>query len=94
MESIRSAIETASEQLTAHPEAAVATDAPATAAREEGLRFRVEGPKGAVISDMSKAVGGGEAAPTPGWLLRAALASCMPRLWRWRRPVTALSSPT
>ena len=76
MESIRSAIETASSHLTEHPEAAVATDTTATAVREEGLRFRVEGPKGDVITDMSKAVGGGATAPTPGWLLRAALASC------------------
>jgi uncharacterized OsmC-like protein len=36
----------------------------------------VEGPKGDVISDMSQTVGGGATAPTPGWLLRAALASC------------------
>ena len=76
MESIRSAIETASSHLTEHPEAAVATDAAATAVREEGLRFRVEGPKGDVITDMSKTVGGDATAPTPGWLLRAALASC------------------
>jgi uncharacterized OsmC-like protein len=76
MESIRSAIERASGHLTDHPEAAAASDAAATAVREEGLRFRVEGPKGNVISDMSEAVGGGATAPTPGWLLRAALASC------------------
>jgi uncharacterized OsmC-like protein len=69
-------METASDQLTEHPEAAVATDAAATAVREEGLRFRVEGPNGDVFSDMSKTVGGGATAPTPGWLLRAALASC------------------
>jgi uncharacterized OsmC-like protein len=76
MESIRSAIEKASGHLTQHPEAAASTDASATAVREEGLRFRVEGPKGDVLSDMSEAVGGGATAPTPGWLLRAALASC------------------
>jgi uncharacterized OsmC-like protein len=76
VESIRSAIETASRHVTEHPEAAVATDAAATAIREEGLRFRVEGPKGDVITDMSKTVGGGATAPTPGWLMRAALASC------------------
>ncbi len=76
MESIRSAIETASGHLTEKPEAAAGTDAAATAMREDGLRFRVEGPQGAVISDMSKTVGGGATAPTPAWLLRAALASC------------------
>lgn len=76
MESIRSSIERASGHLTEHPEAAVATDTAATAVREEGLRFRVEGPKGDLMTDMSKTVGGGATAPTPGWLLRAALASC------------------
>jgi uncharacterized OsmC-like protein len=76
MESIRDAIETASGYLKEHPEAAVGTDAAATAVREDGLRFRVDGPNGNVISDMSKSVGGGATAPTPGWLLRAALASC------------------
>ena len=76
MEAIRSAIEAASGHLAEHPEAGVATDAAATAVREDGLRFRVDGPKGAITSDMATAVGGGATAPTPGWLLRAALASC------------------
>src|SRR5947207_1624789 len=76
MESIRSAIETACAHLTEHPEAAVSTDAAATAVHEDGLRFRVDGPKGAVVTDMANSVGGGAAAPTPAWLMRAALASC------------------
>jgi uncharacterized OsmC-like protein len=76
MESIRDAIETASGYLREHPDAATGTDAAATAVREEGLRFRVEGPKGQLTSDMSESVGGGATAPTPAWLLRAALASC------------------
>jgi uncharacterized OsmC-like protein len=76
VESIRSALETASEHLTEHPEAAVATDAAATAVLEEGLRCRVTGPKGDVMTDMAKSVGGGATAPSPGWLLRAGLASC------------------
>ena len=76
MEEIRSAIEKASGYLAENPDAATATDAAATAVREEGLRFRVEGPKGALTSDMSESVGGGASAPTPGWLLRASLAAC------------------
>jgi len=76
MESIRHAVEEASRHLAEHPEAAGATDAAATAVREEGLRFRVEGPQGTVSSDMTKAVGGDASAPSPAWLLRAALASC------------------
>ena len=76
MEKIRSAIETASAYLSEHPEAAVSTDAAATAVRDDGLRFRVEGPKGVIVTDMANSVGGGATAPTPAWLMRAALASC------------------
>jgi len=75
-DSIRSAMETASSHLKEHPDAAAGTDAAATAFREGGLRIRVEGPNGALSTDMSKSVGGDASAPTPGWLLRAALASC------------------
>jgi uncharacterized OsmC-like protein len=76
MEAIRTAIEKASGYLAENPDAATGTDAAATAVLEEGLRFRVDGPKGAVTTDMSESVGGGASAPTPGWLLRAALAAC------------------
>jgi uncharacterized OsmC-like protein len=76
MDSIRRSIEAACAHLTEHPEAAVSTDAAATAVREDGLRFRVEGPKGGVTTDMAASVGGGATAPTPAWLMRAALASC------------------
>jgi uncharacterized OsmC-like protein len=76
MESIRTAMETACAHLAEHPDAAISTDAAATAVGEGGLRFRVEGPKGAVTTDMAASVGGGASAPTPAWLMRAALASC------------------
>jgi uncharacterized OsmC-like protein len=76
MNSIRVALERASAYLGEHPEAATATDTAATAVREDGLRFRVEGPWSPVLTDMAESVGGGASAPTPGWLLRAALAAC------------------
>ena len=76
MESIRTAIEQASNYLVEHPEAARASDAAATAICEDGLRFRIEGPWSPLASDMSKSVGGEALAPSPGWLLRAALAAC------------------
>ena len=42
-----------------------------------GLRCRAEGPNGAVlVTDMPRPVGGTASAPTPGWMLRAALANC------------------
>jgi uncharacterized OsmC-like protein len=76
MEAIRTAIETACAHLSEHPEKAISTDAVATAVREDGLRFRVDGPTGSVTTDMAASVGGGGSGPTPAWLMRAALASC------------------
>src|SRR5439155_9562531 len=76
MESIRTAMERASHYLAEHPEAATASDSVARAVLEDGLRFRVEGPWSPVTNDMAESVGGGASAPTPGWLLRAALAAC------------------
>jgi uncharacterized OsmC-like protein len=76
MDSIRKSIEQASQYLNEHPEKARASDSAATAIREDGLRFRVEGPWDSLTSDMAESVGGGASAPSPGWLLRAALAAC------------------
>src|SRR5689334_16202272 len=76
MQSIRAAMEQASNYLVEHGEAARASDAAATAVCEDGLRFRIEGPWSPLMSDMSKSVGGAASAPSPGWLLRAALAAC------------------
>ncbi len=74
---IRSAIEGAVTYLTEHPEEARYTDSVARAVLEQGLRVRVEGPAGeTVTSDMPESVGGTNSAPSPGWLFRAALASC------------------
>jgi uncharacterized OsmC-like protein len=74
--SIRGAIEQVTGYLAEHPEEALETDATATAAPEDGLRIRVRGPSGEVVTDMATMVGGGGTAPSPGWMLRAALASC------------------
>ena len=44
---------------------------------EEDLRCRAIGTEGqSVITDMPKAIGGGGSAPSPGWLSRAAMATC------------------
>jgi uncharacterized OsmC-like protein len=76
VESIRQAVEATSELLVRDPEAGVGADTAAVAVREHGLRFRIAGPNGEVVTDMAASVGGGATAPTPGWLLRAALAAC------------------
>lgn len=76
-EQIRAAINGAVEYLTANPAEARYTDSPATARIEQGLRVSVEGPDGASLAtDMPTSVGGGNSAPSPGWFLRAAAASC------------------
>ena len=76
MEEIRAAIEKASGYLAENPDAGTGTDAAATAVLEERLRFRIDGPNGAITTDMSESVGGRGSAPTPGWTMRAALAAC------------------
>ncbi len=76
-EHIRESISGAIRFLREHPDKARYRDSHATAVLESGLRFRAEGPEGAiVVSDMPRGVGGHGSAPTPGWLMRAALAAC------------------
>jgi len=78
---IAAAIDAARSYLTANPAEARYRDAPATARIEDGLRIRVEGRDGeALVSDMVTGVGGGGTAPSPGWLFRAAYASCVATL--------------
>ena len=80
-DAIRTAIEAASTYLAAHPDEARYTDSVARASVEDGLRVRVEGPSGEVlVTDMPPAVGGGGAAPSPGWFLRASVAACVTSL--------------
>lgn len=74
---IASAIAAVREHFEQHPDEAVGKDTFARARLVEGLRVDVEGPKGWMVStDMATALGGGGAAPSPGWLMRAAVASC------------------
>lgn len=76
-QAIRNAIESATSYLRENPEEAVATDSLATARHVGGLKFEVADPDGrSLTTDMVTAVGGEDSAPSPGWLLRAALASC------------------
>lgn len=76
-DNIRESIENAKQYLSEHPDDARYTDQPATAVIDDGLRCRVEHTDGAVVvTDMPTGVGGENSAPSPGWLARAALASC------------------
>lgn len=48
-----------------------------TAVIENGLRCRIQSPDGsAVYTDMPESIGGTATANSPGWLSRAAIASC------------------
>ena len=73
---IAESIAGAVEYLSANPDEARYTDSSAVA-KVDGLRSTVSGPDGAtLVSDMPAGVGGAASAPSPGWLMRAALASC------------------
>lgn len=74
---IREAIERTSAAIAADLSKARSKNAPATARLVEGLQCEVTGPRGEkAITDMPPAMGGAASGPNPGWLLRAALASC------------------
>ncbi len=75
-QSIRQALDKLGQALAAAPGEADKKDTTATATLRDGLAFQVSGPRGQVQTDMPPAVGGAAAGFPPGWLLRAALASC------------------
>jgi uncharacterized OsmC-like protein len=78
---IATAIAAARTWVTANRAEARYRDGAANAVIEDGLRARVTAPDGAsVVTDMSEGIGGGASAPSPGWLLRAANASCIATL--------------
>ena len=70
---IGKAVRSAEDYLRSQTSPGPRADVPATASIEDGLRCRIETPDGhAIYTDMPKSVGGS----SPGWHLRAALASC------------------
>ncbi len=88
---IKQSIETAIAHLTSHPDEARYTDSAAVATLQSGLRFKVTGPDGrAILTDMPKGVGGEGKGPSPGWLFRAALASCIGSLAAMRAALTGV----
>ncbi|MFC5609048.1 OsmC family protein [Variovorax soli] len=77
IERIQQSLGKLSKHFEGQPQDALSKDAPATAVLESGLRCRVDGPGGvAVVTDMPVSIGGTNSAPSPGWLMRAALANC------------------
>src|SRR5690242_14079206 len=80
---IRAKLLAAERYVTENPDEARYADSPATAtvASPDGLFVKVVGADGAnVATDMPSSVGGSNQAPSPGWFLRAAEASCVATL--------------
>ncbi len=74
---IRESIQGVIEYYSQHPDHARGQDKEAVVVIEQGLLVRATGPDGqTLVCDMPKALGGGGIAPSPGWMMRAALASC------------------
>jgi uncharacterized OsmC-like protein len=75
---IKESIENAVRYLSEHPDEARYTDSFARATLGEALRVEVEGPGGLrLVTDMPAGIGGREEEPSPGWLYRASLATCV-----------------
>jgi uncharacterized OsmC-like protein len=78
MTEIKDAIENAVRYLSEHPDEARATDSFARATLGDALRVQVEGPNAErIVTDMPKSIGGRAEEPSPGWLFRAGIASCV-----------------
>lgn len=78
MADVKGSIDNAVRYLSEHPEEARYTDSYARATLGEALRSEIVGPTGErIVTDMPAAVGGRAEGPSPGWLFRAAIASCV-----------------
>ena len=74
---IATSIERVSAALTRKPHTGLHDDTPAIVQWAGGLRTIARSEIGTeVATDMPVVIGGDDTAPTPGWLLRTALASC------------------
>ena len=79
--SIAEAVAQASAYLSGHPDEARYRDSAARARLTSGLVVDVTGPTGESLqTDMPTGIGGTATAPSPGWYLRAAAASCVASL--------------
>lgn len=77
MSDIAEAVARVAAHLEAHPDDGYGWGTDATATIEKGLRASAAYTDGTVVvTDMPPGIGGDGSAPSPGWLLRAALASC------------------
>ena len=94
MSQIGDALAAAGAYLTEHPNEARYRDSDARARLSDGLRVEVEGGSGEhVTTDMPRGIGGSASAPSPGWLFRAAAASCVASLIGIRAAMVRLDLP-
>jgi uncharacterized OsmC-like protein len=90
--SIAEKVALASKYLTEHPDEARYRDSVAVAHAGPSLVVSVTGPGGeSATTDMPTGIGGTATAPSPGWLLRAAAASCVASLVIIRAAATGLA---
>ena len=88
---IAEAVASASAYLSAHPDEARYRDSFAHARLETGLAVTLTGPGGESLrTDMPTGIGGAASAPSPGWILRAAAASCVASLIAIRAAETGI----
>ncbi|WP_167040512.1 OsmC family protein [Salinibacterium sp. ZJ454] len=93
-ERIASAITRVRETLAEHAAEMRYRDSEAIATIEAGLRVKVNGPHGAsIVTDMPNGVGGEGSAPSPGWILRSAVASCVATLIAMRAAEEGVDLP-
>jgi hypothetical protein len=76
-EAVRQAVEKTSKLFQSEPSKAKVNTPPVTALLTTGLVFRLNGARGEVQTDMPPPMGGQASAETPGWHMRAGLASCI-----------------
>lgn len=89
--SIADAVQRAAAYLSEHPDEARYRDSYARATITSGLVVAVEGPRGeSLTTDMPAGIGGTASAPSPGWYLRAAAASCVASLIAIRAASTGI----
>jgi uncharacterized OsmC-like protein len=90
--SISEAVAAAGAYLSAHPDEARYRDSAARATLTSDLAVHVVGPGGESLrTDMPRGIGGNAGAPSPGWFLRAAEASCVASLIAIRAAMTRIA---
>lgn len=94
MNEIADAVKRATSYLAEHADEARYRDSLARAVLSDGLRVEVSGPGGeGTRTDMPSGIGGSASAPSPGWYLRAAAASCVAALIGIRASTLGIDLP-